>query len=242
MSGADKESKEQKRNDEKRTIFLGAIVAILAAGFLGDLALGSTKGMEYAFFAIFALCAITAYLRIKAAIAKKRKEELDEDLRKVEERRRIEEEKRKRREAQMLDELYGTGKPSEKKENGAEPKDEAIKGERYAKIVAAAFTRLNYDVSYRDATLKDDGAVHLFATRANEICLIHCSKNPNEVKKAEIELFVYDCETFFRRQNFTQDDAKYIFVTRGTISEEALAHIEEERKNNVPIECRVITA
>lgn len=227
-------------NDNQRTIFLGVVVAILILGFITEKTGTIKNGVEYAFYLILAYTVITAFNYYKARAEKRR---LDENARKVEEQRRLEEERRRQREERLMEELYGknAGKKSKKEGDEKEPVAEEIKGEHYAKIVAAAFKRLGYEVTYRDIHISEDDAVHLIATRANEICLIHCSKNQGEVTRSEIELFALDCAAFFRRHKFWQDDVRYVFALMSMISEKAIDYIDAERKRNVPIEYRVIS-
>ncbi|MDR0664687.1 MAG: hypothetical protein LBF86_04100 [Helicobacteraceae bacterium] len=224
--------------DNRRTLFLGIILGILAVGFIAETAGAVKNGVEYALYAIVALAAFYAYSRYKELLEKRR---LEENARKAEERRRVEEERKKLREQRLLEELgRKKGEDGDDKDEN-EPKAEEIKGEHYAKIVAAAFKRLGYDVTYRDVDINEDDAVHLIATRANEICLIHCSNNMGEVTASEVELFAMDCAAFFKRHNFWQDDVRYVYVLMSLISQKALDYIEKERKKNVPIEYRVIT-
>ncbi|MDR2151910.1 MAG: hypothetical protein LBO72_03730 [Helicobacteraceae bacterium] len=224
-------------NDNRRTIFLGVIVALLLAGFIAETFLGHENGIFVSFALIVVFLAWTGYKRYAERVEKRR---LAENARKAEERLRVEEERRKFRDQLLLEEAA----KGEKKKDGdeSEPVAAEIKGEHYAVIVSAAFKRLGYDVAYRDINIIEDDAVHLIATRANEICLIHCSSNTGEVTMSEIELFTIDCAAFFKRNKFSQDDVRYVYALMGMISEKALKYIEKERKNNVPIEYRVIAS
>ncbi|MDR1450863.1 MAG: hypothetical protein LBI57_00800 [Helicobacteraceae bacterium] len=223
------------KGESFRTFFLGVVVAILVFGFIAEKADIIKNGVEYAIYAILIYTVVTFFLRRKAQIEKAR---LEEEMRKVLERRRLEEERKRLKTQSLLDEE----ERKKKAEAAGETQAETIKGKHYAKIVGAAFIRLGYDVVYRDIDIDEDNAVHLIATRANELCLIHCSQNQIVVEMAEIEVFILDCATFIEHNKFWQDDVKYIYVFMSAISDEAIDYINEERKNRTPIEYRVITA
>ncbi|MDR1912069.1 MAG: hypothetical protein LBQ52_06990 [Helicobacteraceae bacterium] len=232
----EKYAKNRQEKSGKVSVW-GVIAAILAVGFVAETTGFFEEGVMGAFIAIALYLVGFFYMRIKAKIEKKR---LEEDAKKAEEQRRLYDERRRERDLRLLDELKRKDKSDKEKPSGKTPLSSEIKGAEYAKIVAGAFERLNYDIAYRDVNMSDSDAVHLIATRANELCLIHCSKNLGEISVAEIRLFIGDCQEFFERGDYWQDDVKYIYVLQGTIGDDALALIDEERKNGVPIEHRVI--
>ncbi|MDR2033264.1 MAG: hypothetical protein LBP89_01345 [Helicobacteraceae bacterium] len=232
----EKYAKNRQEKGGKVSVW-GVIAAILAIGFGAEATGIFEEGVTGAFIAIALYLVYFFYMKIKAKIEKKR---LEDDAKKAEEQRRLYEERMRERDLRLLDELKQKDKSDKEKPSGKTPLSSEIKGAEYAKIVAGAFERLNYDIAYRDVHMRDSDAVHLIATRANELCLIHCSKNIGEVSVVEIRLFIADCQEFFKRGDYWQDDIRYIYVLQGTIDDDALALIDEERKNGVPVEHRVI--